>query len=266
MYDISHDVKMHFTGLTKKMLEGAKYAVLPGDPTRSKSLSEHLDSNSKFICSNRQHDSYLSNISGEKVVVVSTGMGCPAISVTAEELAILGVKYFVRLGTSGTIRDNIELGDIVISRAAVKLDGASSQYAPVEYPAVASFSFTKSFIEGAKKENIPYHIGITASSDTFWPGQERYDNFTGFLQRKFKGSLDEWHALNVTNFEMEASALFTLCSVFDLEAVCFCGIIAKRTESEVPDLAGKKRAQVNWQKLLKSGLITDMIKRGFIKV
>ena len=262
---VTDEKTMYFTGLSRKMLQGAKYAVLPGDPTRAKSLAEDLDSKSKFVCSNRQHVSYMANISGEKVIVVSTGMGCPAISITAEELAKLGVEYFIRLGTSGTIRDNIELGDIVISKAAVKLDGASSQYAPVEYPAVASFRFTKSFVEAAKKEDIPYHIGITASSDTFWPGQGRYDNFTGYLQRKFKGSLDEWHALNVSNFEMEASALFTLCEVFNLEAVCFCGIIAKRTESEVPDLAGKKRAQVNWQKLLKAGLIIDMKKRGYIK-
>ncbi len=256
--------RMYFTGLNRDMLEGARYAVLPGDPKRAEQLANYLDKDFKHICTNRQHASYLADMKGVKVVLVSTGMGCPAISITAEELAKLGVKHFIRLGTSGTIKDNIELGDIVISRAAVKLDGASSQYAPVEYPAVASFILTKSFIEGAKKENIPYHIGITASSDTFWPGQERYDNYTGNILRKFKGSIDEWHALQVTNFEMEASALFTICSVFGLDAACFCGIIAKRTESEEPDLEGKKKAQVNWEKTLKTGLLYDMEKRGYI--
>jgi uridine phosphorylase len=261
---MSGNKTMYFTGLNKEMLQGAKYAVLPGDPKRAKILGEYLDNNSEFLCANRQHASYIADISGEKVVVVSTGMGSPAISIAAEELAKLGVKYFIRLGTSGAIQDNIELGDIVISRAAVKLDGASSQYAPREYPAVASFGLTQSFIEGAKKNNIPYHIGITASSDTFWPGQERYDNFSGYLLRQFKGSIKEWHALNVSNFEMEASALFTLCSVFNLDAACFCGIIAKRGESEKPDLNGKTRAQLNWQKTLKAGLCFDMGKRGLI--
>ena len=256
---------MYFTGLNKNMISGVKYAVLPGDPKRAQSLAKYLDNDCTFLTANRQYSSYLANIAGGKVLIVSTGMGCPAISIAVEELAQLGIKYFIRVGTSGAIQNNIELGDIVITKAAVKLDGASSQYASIEYPAVASFDLTQSFIEGVKSENIPYHIGITASSDTFWPGQERYDNYSGYLLRKFKGSIDEWAALNVTNFEMEASALFTLCSIFDLDAACFCGIIAKRAESENLDLEGKEKARQNWVKTLKAGLLFDMKKRGLIE-
>jgi uridine phosphorylase len=260
----SNNSKMYFTGLDESMLAGAKYAVLPGDPKRAEVLAEYLDNNFISERSNRQYSSYIANISGGKVLITSTGMGCPAISVAVKELARLGIKYFIRVGTSGAIQDNIELGDIVISRAAVKLDGVSSQCVPLEYPAVASFDFTQSFIEGAKSTDIPYHVGITVSSDTFWPGQERYDNYSGYLLRKFKGSMDEWKALNVTNFEMEASALFTLCSLLNLDAVCFCGIIAKRTDSEKVDLEGKTKAQENWKKVLKAGLLLDMKKRNFI--
>jgi len=255
---------MYFTGLTKDMVNGAKYVILPGDPKRAKSLAENLDKNAQFICENRQHKSYLIKISGQKVLVVSTGMGCPAIGVTTEELALLGLRYFIRVGTSGTIQEYINLGDIVISKAAVKLDGTSNQYAAEGYPAVASFALTQSFIEGAKITTTPYHVGITVSSDTFWPGQERYDNYSGYLLRKFKGSIDEWRALNITNFEMEASALFTICSIFKLEATCFCGIIAKRTDTEEISTLGKKIAAENWLKVLKAGLVVDMQKRGLI--
>ena len=256
--------KQYFTGLSKNMLKGAQYAVLPGDPTRAKKLAFELDKNAIPICKNRQHASYLANFNKVNVLVISTGMGCPAIGVTVEELAQMEIKYFIRLGTSGTIQEHINLGDIVISKAAVKLDGTSIQYAPMEYPATASFSLTQSFIDGAKSNNIPYHTGITVSSDSFWPGQERYDNFKGDILRSFKGSIDEWRMLNITNFEMEASALFTMCSVFRLHAACFCGIIAKRTDSEEVSTEGKKIAEINWNKTLKMGLLHDMQKREII--
>lgn len=254
----------YLKGLTKNMLEGVKYAVLPGDPKRAKNLSQYLDVNSKHIFEQGQHSAYIAQLEGQKILLISTGMGCPAISLVTENLAILGIKHFIRLGTSGTIRRDINLGEIVISRGAVKLDGASSQFADTEFPAVASFKLTKSFKKAAEEESIPYHIGITASSDTFWPGQERYDNYIGNILRTFQGSINEWHKLNVYNFEMEASAFFTLCSTFNLEAVCFCGVIAKRNESEKPSVEAKNRAKDNWQRLLKAGLLNDMKEKGYL--
>lgn len=256
--------KLYFTGLSRELIRGAKYAILPGDPARAKKLALLLDDKSEKVCSIRQHDSYSVNFYGQKIIVVSTGMGCPAIGVVTEELAQLGVTHFIRVGTSGTIQEYINLGDIVISKAAVKLDGASTQYAPVEYPATASFSLTQSFVDAAKVKEVPHHIGMTVSSDTFWPGQERYDNYLGNILRSFKGSIDEWRMLKVTNFEMEAAALFTMCSLFDLHAACFCGIIAKRTDSETLSKEGKILAEKNWNKILKMGLLLDMQKRGII--
>jgi uridine phosphorylase len=253
-----------FTNLNKCKIQDAQYAILPGDPERAKKIAFELDSNAEFVESSRQYDSYLVNYCDQKVLVISTGMGCPAISVATEELAQLGVKYFIRLGTSGTIQDDVDLGDIVISKAAVKLDGTSGQYAQSGYPAVASYSLTQSFADGAKAEEVPHHIGITVASDTFWPGQERYDNYKGSLLRSFKGSIDEWRSLNVTNFEMESSALFTVCSVFGLDAACFCGIIAKRTKSEEVVTDAKIIAEKNWMATLKSGLAVDMKKRKLI--
>jgi len=257
--------KQYLTQLSEEMVEGAKYAVLPGDPKRAKDLAFMLDPNAKFLAFNRQHGSYLADIQGCKVLIVSTGMGCPAISATTVELHKLGLQFFIRLGTSGTIREEIELGDICFTRAAIKLDGISREYIEEGFPAVASFSLTESFIKGAKSENIPCHLGLTASSDTFWPGQERHDNYSGYLIKELQGAMAEWQALNVANFEMEASALLALATVLDVKAACFCGIIAKRTASEVPSHEGKRLAQLHWEKTLKAGLIVDMKKRGFIK-
>jgi len=255
----------YMTQLSYEMLEGAKYAILPGDPKRAKELAIVLDPNAKFLTFNREHASYLATLNGVKVLVVSTGMGCPAISATVVELHNLGLEFFIRIGTSGTIREEINLGDLCITRAAVKLDGISREYLEEGFPAVPSFSLTESFIDGAKSENVPCHLGITASSDTFWPGQERHDNFSGYLLRELSGSMDEWKALNVSNFEMEASALLALGTVLNVKAACFCGIIAKRTASEEVSSIGKELAKIHWEKTIKAGLLIDMKKRNFIK-
>ncbi|MCX5774377.1 MAG: nucleoside phosphorylase [Fusobacteria bacterium] len=257
--------KQYLTHLTEELVAGAKYAVLPGDPKRAKDLAFMLDPNAKFLAFNRQHASYLANLEGVNVLVVSTGMGCPAISVTAIELHKLGVETYIRLGTSGTIKEKINLGDICITRAAVKLDGISREYVDEGYPAVAHFALTQAFVDGAKQEKIPHYVGITASSDTFWPGQERHDNYSGYLLRSLQGAITEWRALNVANFEMEASALLTIAKVLDVRAACFCGIIAKRTESEEPNHEGKEKAQMHWEKTLKAGLIIDMKRNGLIQ-
>ena len=262
---VSKTEVMYHIGLSAEMIEGAKYVLLPGDPGRVESLAKAFDPNPKHLNTNREYTSYLSDFHGQKVLICSTGMGCPSTAIGIEELAVIGLKYYLRIGTTGSIQNDVKLGDLVISKAAVRLDGTSKDYAPIEYPAVASLSFTNSLVEAANIVGVPYHIGITASTDTFWPGQERYDNYSGYLLRKFRGSIDELSALQVTNFEMEASSLFVLCSIFKLEAACLCGVIATRNKSEKPILEAKGKAQSGWEKVSTQAIYLDMIKRGIIK-
>jgi len=263
---VASDAKQYHINLSKDMIEGAEYVLLPGDPYRVESLAKIFDSNAKHLASNREHTSYLADFHGQKVLVCSTGMGAPSTGIAVEELATIGLKYFLRVGTCGGIQPYTNLGDVIISTAAVRLEGTSSHYAPMEYPAVASFDFTESLIEGAKIAKVPFHTGITASSDTFWPGQERRDNYSGYLLRRFEGSMAEWRALNVLNFEMEASALFVMCSAFGLHAACLCGVIAKRVDSEAVSTTTKQgSAKANWEQATLYGIAAHMRKRGLTK-
>lgn len=263
---VKPDVVLYHIGLSKNMIEGAEYVILPGDPKRSEPLAKTLDPNAKFLAESREYTSYLANFHGNKILVCSTGMGCPSTGIGVEELAMIGVKYFLRVGSCGSIQPYIELGDIVISSAAVRLEGTSSHYAPIEYPAVSSFEFTNSVVKGVKKAGVPCHVGITASSDTFWPGQERLDNYSGYLLRRHRGSMEEWRALDVLNFEMEASALFVICKVFRLHAACLCGVIAKRTESEEVAIDVKKTtAKENWENATREAIYASLEDRGLIK-
>lgn len=260
-----NEIQYH-TGLSKNMIKDAEYVVLPGDPKRSESIAKTFDPNAILLADSREHVSYLANFHGHHVLVCSSGLGAPNMGITLEELAPLGIKYCLRVGTCGAIQPSIELGDVVISTASVRLDGASKDYAPVEYPAVASFEFTQDIIEGAKKSKAPFHVGITASTDTFWQAQERYDSYTGYLLRTKQGSMKEWRALNVMNFEMESSALFVMASVMRLHAACITGVIAKRVESEKISLDTKKgTAKSNWEKVALEGIYKSMKRRGLIK-
>ncbi len=261
---VSNDDIQYHIGLSKDMIEGAEYVLVPGDPGRVEGLAKAFDPEAKHICTSREYTSYLVDFHGQKILVCSSGMGAPSTAIGVEELATIGLKYFLRIGTTGTIQPHINYADIIISNAAVRLEGTSSHYAPIEYPAVASLSLTNNLIAAAKKVDVPYHVGITVSSDTFWPGQERYDNYSGYVLRRFRDSMDEWTALGVTNFEMEASALFVLASIFGLEAACLCGVIAKRDASEAPDLNAKQLCKDRWEAVAKEAIYLSMQERGLI--
>lgn len=257
-----NEVQYH-VALSKNMLEGAEYVLLPGDPKRSESLAKSLDPNAKFLADSREHVSYLADFHGQKVLVCSSGLGAPNMGITLEELACIGLKYYLRVGTCGSIQPDVDLGHVVISTASVRLDGASKDYAPVEYPAVSSFEFTQDIIEGAKNTDAPFHVGITASTDTFWQGQERYDSYTGHLLRSKRGAMDEWRALNVVNFEMESSALFVMAQAMRLHAACITGVVAQRVESEkIASDVKDGDAKTNWEKVAIEGIYQSMKRRG----
>ncbi len=228
----AEDELLYHVGFAKRNLQGATLAVLPGDPGRVEPLATSLGEQARFIATHREYTSYLTRIADVPVLVCSTGMGGPSVAICLEELARMGITQVIRVGTTGTLQADINPGEIIINKAAVRLDGTSQHYAPLEFPAVASFEVTGALVAAAKKCGAPYHVGISASSDTFWPGQERYDSFTGYVPRRFQGSMAEWQHLGVLNYEMETSALFVTCQALGLQAGAVCGVVAKRTDSE----------------------------------
>ncbi|EHK90030.1 uridine phosphorylase [Aggregatibacter actinomycetemcomitans] len=222
-------------GLTKAMLDGAELAIVPGAPERVERIARLLN-RPKFLAATREFTSWLGYIDEHAVVVCSTGIGGPSVSIAVEELAQLGVRTFLRIGTTGAIQPHINVGDLLITTGAVRLDGASRHFAPLEYPAVADFACTNALYKVATEDagnNV--HVGITASSDTFYPGQERYDTFTGKIYRHFQGSLKQWQELHVMNYEMESATLFTMCSALGLRAGMIAGAIVNRTQQEIPN-------------------------------
>ena len=135
-------------GLTKNDLQGATLAIVPGDPERVEKIAALMDKPVK-LASHREFTTWRAELDGKAVIVCSTGIGGPSTSIAVEELAQLGIRTFLRIGTTGAIQANINVGDVLVTTAAVRLDGASLHFAPMEFPAVADFACTAVISSGA---------------------------------------------------------------------------------------------------------------------
>lgn len=224
--------ELYHLGLNKKKIKNATYAILTGDPGRVQNIAERFSNNHGEIAYNREFRSFLVEYSNVPIVIISTGIGGSSASIVMDELASIGVKTFIRIGTSGSIQDYIKAGNVVITTGSVRLDGASLHYAPIEYPAIASYEVINTLVNAAKATNIEYFTGITVSTATFYPGQERYDSFSGHVIKSLRGSKEEWKKLNALNYEMESATILTLANVFGLRAGCVTGVVAEREMSE----------------------------------
>jgi uridine phosphorylase len=225
--------EVYHLALRESMLEGATVALLPGDPKRVEKIARTAPfENARELADKREYRTWIAYAGGVPVLVTSTGIGGPSASIAIDELAQLGVRTLLRVGTTGAIQPHVKVGDVVITSGAVRLDGASTHYAPIEYPAVAHHEVVTALVDACLAQSIPYQVGITASCDTFYPGQERHDSFTGYVPRRFQGATEEWQRLHVLNYEMEAATLLTLCSAMGLRGGCVEGVIVNRAVSE----------------------------------
>jgi len=205
------------------MVEGdvAEYVLLPGDPFRTDIIAQYMD-DVELVAHKREHKTYTGYYKGVRVSVTSTGMGCPSTAIAAEELANIGAKVFIRLGSCAALQDDINIGDLVITTAAMKNEGTSKFYVPDNLPAVADLEVTSELIRVAKEmsngDDYQVHWGISSTDDSFY------------------GETPEWIQklidLNLKNIEMEASALFTVCHRRGLKGATICAVAANHKRGE----------------------------------
>ena len=143
-----------------KCAEGdvGRYVILPGDPGRCEKIAAYFD-DAEFVAQNREYVIYTGTLLGEKVSVCSTGIGGPSSAIAMEELFAVGADTFIRVGTSGGINLKVREGDLVIATAAVRQDGTSREYAPVDYPAAANFEVTQALVWAAEEMGSTFHTG-----------------------------------------------------------------------------------------------------------
>ena len=215
------------------------FVLLPGDPGRIDVIAS-LWNNVEEVAYHRQYRTIRGTYKGVEIAATSTGIGGPATEIALIELIKVGAHTFIRVGSTGAIHPEIGPGDLIISVAAMRLEGASKAYAPIEYPAVASLDVTQALILAADSLGYRYFVGITASTDSFYAGQER-PSINEYLPRWQRGLIEDLRKLNVLNFEMEAATLFTLASIFNVRAGCVSAVFANRITNEF-EVKGEKEA------------------------
>lgn len=220
----------------------SRYVLLPGDPGRVPKISSLWDE-AKEVAFHREYRTHTGKYRGVPISVVSTGIGAPSTAIAIEELAAIGADTFIRVGSTGAIQPGVEIGDLIIAKAAVRLEGTSKQYVRVEYPASADYEVTLALIEAAENLGIRYHVGITASTDSFYVGQAR-PGLKGYFPSMAKDLIDDLRQASVTNFEMEAATLFTLANIYRLRAGCVCAVFANRITNEFGTRGEREAAMV----------------------
>jgi len=216
-----------------------KYILLPGDPKRAEKIAEEWDEK-RFVVGHREYVIYVGKYKGVDLMTCSTGIGGPAAGIAVEELSRLGADTFIRVGSTGSILPEARVGDLIISIGAVRLDGTSKQYIIPEYPALASYEVIMALIEAAESFGYRYHVGITASTDSFYVGQGRR-GCGGYWQSWMDSLIPDLQKARVINFEMEASTVFTLASLFGRRAGVICAVYADRVRNEF-GIKGEKEA------------------------
>ena len=166
----------------------------------------------------REYSTYSGTLLGEKVSVCSTGIGGPSASIAIEELTAVGVHTFVRVGTCGGINTKVLPGDCVIATGAIRMEGTSREYAPIEYPACADFEVLSALVEGAKKLKLPWHAGIVQCKDAFY-GQHAPEKMP--VSYELINKWEAWKKLGVLASEMESAALFVAANALGVR----CGSV-----------------------------------------
>ena len=185
-----------------------RYCILPGDPGRCEKIAAYLEE-PRLIAHNREFVTYTGTLAGEKVSVVSTGIGGPSAAIAMEELVHLGATHFIRVGTCGGIQLEVSAGDLIIAQSSVRQEGLSFEYAPVGYPATADFDLMCRLTEAARELQAPYHVGVVQSKDSFY-GQHAPESMPVAPQL-----IAKWQAykqLGVLASEMESAALFVVAA------------------------------------------------------
>jgi len=200
---------------------GASYAILPGDPGRVEKIASYLE-NPRFYHQNREYTAWLGEIAGQTVMVISTGMGGPSTAIAVEELFKTGVKNFIRIGTCGGMALPVQGGDLVIATGAIRMEGTTKEYVPVEFPAVANLDVTNALVKAAGNLKAKWHAGIVQCKDSFY-GQHSPDRMPSGdeLMSKWKA----WIKAGCLASEMESSTLYIVSQILGARAGCVLSVI-----------------------------------------
>lgn len=193
-------------GINRDMI--GKYVILTGDPKRCEKIASYFK-DSKLIGDNREFTTYTGTLNGEKISVTSTGIGGPSAAIAMEELVHCGAHTFIRVGTCGGMQKDILGGDLIIATGAVRMEGTSREYAPIEFPAVANWEVINALTKAAQAQEYNFHTGVVQCKDSFYGQHEPENKPVGY---ELLNKWDAWIRCGALGSEMESAALFVVAS------------------------------------------------------
>lgn len=208
-----------------------KYVILPGDPKRCEKIAKYFD-DAKLVADNREYVTYTGTINGEKVSVTSTGIGGASAAIAMEELVKAGANTFIRVGTCGGIQEGVKSSDVVIASSAIRAEGTSKEYAPIEFPAVANLDVTNSLVKASKDFGQHYHVGVVQCKDSFY-GQHEPEKMP--ISYDLLNKWEAWRRLGTLASEMESAALFVVANYLGVKCGS-CFLVVANQEREKKNL------------------------------
>ncbi|MEI7742934.1 MAG: uridine phosphorylase [Chloroflexota bacterium] len=206
------DGRFHHIGIAAG--DVGRYVLLPGDPGRVERIAARFD-DPRPVASQREYVTWTGSLDGVAVSCTSTGIGCPSTAIAVEELVAAGADTFIRVGTSGAMQRDIRTGDVGVITGAIRDEGTSRHYLPIEFPAIADLDVTTALRDGARDAGIPFHLGVAQSKDSFY-GQHEPQRMP--VARELGERWDAWTAGGAICSEMEAATLFIVASVLRVRA------------------------------------------------
>lgn len=205
-----------------------RYVIMPGDPKRCAKIAKYLD-NAELMADSREYVTYTGYLDGVKVSATSTGIGGPSASIAMEELVKSGADTFVRIGTCGGMQLDVKSGDVIIATGAIRMEGTSKEYAPIEFPAVADLDITNALVQAAKEKNTSYHVGVVQCKDSFYGQHEPGIKPVSY---ELLNKWEAWKRMGCLASEMESAALFIVASYLRVRAgSCFLVVANQERET-----------------------------------
>ena len=228
-------IKQHHTHTSRG--DVGRYVLMPGDPGRVPVIAAYLDG-STHVATNREYVTYTGTLDGVKVSVTSTGIGCPSSAIAVEELHRSGADTFIRVGTSGGIQPGTKSNEIAITTGAIRHEGTSLHYIPIEFPALCDIDVVRSMRMAAERLGLPHRVGISHSKDSFY----------GEVEPERSANSDElienWRAWREGGAICSEMELSTICIVAQLLGARAGGMMAMHGEGEFGPLDNLIKAAV----------------------
>ncbi len=225
---VSKDLKPYHITIKPGVIP--RYVLLPGSPERVLKISEKWDAR-EALAEKREFLTYAGTYKGVKLASTSLGIGSASASIALEELISIGADTFVRVGSTGSIQEDMEIGDLVINTASVRYDGTTINYMPAEYPAFADYEVTLALVEAAESFGCKFHLGVSCCTSSFYAGQSRTGH-RGYVQPWITERIETMRRAGILNFEEEAAAVFVISSIYGLRSGAISFVIADRVRDK----------------------------------